>query len=186
MARERFFARKTCTQEVDSVSASRFLAKNHLLGRVNAGIHYGLMYQGDLVALMSFDPISDDEWSLVRYCVKQEASVVGGASKLFAHFVSEHHPQQVISYSDRAKTTGKMYERLGFAMSHVTDPEYVNFHPNSGKVYRRYQTMRSALLAKHPDKLSPEMTEREMCDVLGYTRVYGCGKKVWVWRKPAL
>lgn len=183
-AGQRIYARKTAIITVDNAEAGDFLNENHLIGRVNAHLHYGLMHQGHLVALMSFDPAADQEWILSRYCVKKDVSVVGGASRLFTHFVREHSPDIVTSYSDRAKTTGEMYERLGFRVSHVTDPEYINFHPNSGKVYRRYQTMRSALLVKHPDKLSPEMTEREMCDVLGYTRVYGCGKKVWVWERP--
>ena len=185
-AGQRVFARQTTIVPVDNIEAGSFLAKNHLIGRVNAHTHHGLLHDDDLVAVMSFDPAPADGWVLTRYCVKQNVSLVGGASKLFSHFVREHNPHVVTSYSDRAKTTGGMYERLGFDMTHVTDPEYVNFHSNSGKVHRRYQTMRGALLAKHPDKLSPEMTEREMCDALGYTRIYGCGKKVWVWRAPTV
>ena len=181
---QKVYARKTTVTPVSNAEAGVFLSEHHLIGRVNAHTHYGLIREdGELVAVMSFDPdpSAEDEWILSRYCVKRDTSVVGGASKLFKHFVHHHAPRAVTSYSDRAKTVGTMYSGLGFKVSHETDPEYVNLHLNSGKVYRRYQTMRSVLLKKHPERLDSSMTEREMCDELGYVRIYGCGKKVWVW-----
>lgn len=175
----RIYARKCVVAPIASSVAQAFLDENHLIGRVAATHHYGLLHGEDLVALMSFD----HNHELVRYCVLKDTSVVGGASRLFSHYVREHSPQQIVSYSDQAKTTGKMYERLGFTFSHVTDPEYVNYHPNTGEVRRRYQTMRRVLLRDFPT-LDPSMTERQMCDVLGFTRIYGCGKKVWRWSRP--
>lgn len=182
----RVAARSTDFSQIDNAVAGSFLDDHHLMGRVNAYVHYGLHHDDELVAVMSFDPKGEEgEWLLSRYCVKRGVSVIGGASKLFARFVRAHDPERVVSYSDRAKTSGGMYETLGFSVMHTTDPEYVNFHPSSGKVYRRYQTMRKALLAKHPDELDDSMSERQMCDALGYTRIYGCGKKAWAWSKPA-
>lgn len=176
LARDRIYARKCVVVPVDSPVAQMFLDTNHLIGRVAATHHYGLLHKDDLVAIMSFD----HNHELVRYCVRQNTSVIGGAGKLFSHYVREHSPPQVVSYSDQAKTTGKMYERLGFTLSHVTDPEYVNYHPGTGEIRRRYQTMRRVLLRDFPE-LDASMTERQMCDALGFTRIYGCGKKVWRW-----
>ena len=41
-------------------------------------------------------------------------NVVGGAEKLFTHFIRTYNPTTVVSYCDKSKFTGKTYLNLGF------------------------------------------------------------------------
>lgn len=177
----RLQARKCYVDELDGSAAQIFYEQNHLIGRMPSQHHYGLFFGGDLVAAMSFS-LTEKGWELIRYCVRRNTSVAGGAGRLFSRFLKDHAPELVISYSDRAKTTGVMYEMLGFTHVRNTAPEYVNYHPNTKDVRRRYQTMKRVLARDFPSS-DLSMSEKQITEQLGYTRVYGCGNKVWVWRQ---
>lgn len=184
----RVYARKCTIELMSPAEAQRFLDENHMQGRASATYHYGLRCGPDLVAVMSFGPVRKQkqqsliEWELVRFCVAQNTSVIGGADKLFKHFVRTHSPNSIVSYSEVAKTRGNLYPKLGFKFVNQTRPEYVNYHPNTGEVRRRYKTMKHKLLSEFSDILDHTMTERQMCEKLGFVRIHGCGNKVWVWR----
>lgn len=59
---------------------------------------------------------------LLRLCTKLGYCVVGGASKLFTHFIKEHPEiQEIISYADCDISNGNIYDTLGFKYEHTTD-----------------------------------------------------------------
>lgn len=64
-------------------------------------------------------------YELVKFCNLLDTSVVGGASKLFKHFVNQYRPTQICSFSDRAHTSGKLYSLLGFHEVRRSEPGYV-------------------------------------------------------------
>jgi hypothetical protein len=121
------------------------------------------------------------EWELVRYAVKLNHSVPGGASKLFQHFIKSHSPSSVVSYSDIAKTKGNLYPQLGFSFVNQSLPEYVWW--KNKEALRRYQCMAFKLKKKYSDIPGVEsMSEAQIMQYLGYQRIWGCGNKVWIWR----
>ena len=105
----KIFARKCQIKTVDKPIAMRFLDDNHLQGKCGSIINYGLYYNNELVSLMTFGKQrknmgrKDDgnTYELIRFCNKLNTNVVGGASKLFKHFIKEFNPSSVISYADR-------------------------------------------------------------------------------------
>lgn len=164
----KIYARKCVIKEVPIPEKSAFLDKNHLQGDDHSSIRLGLYYQDELVSLMTFGKPRFNKrctWELLRFCSAANTSVVGGASKLFSRFVSEHRGS-IVSYSNIAKTKGGLYESLGFGLDHISKPNYV-WCNSSGNVLSRYQCQ----MKNEVDT----MTKR------GYWRVYGCGNKVWIY-----
>jgi hypothetical protein len=119
-----------------------------------------------------FDKTCDYE--LLRFCNKKNVSAVGGASKLFKHFIKEYEPKSVLSYSHIDKGRGSLYEKLGFKFERITDPGYVWCKGND--VLSRYQCQKHKLLAQGFKGNS----EKEIMEVRGYFRVFDCGNKVWI------
>jgi hypothetical protein len=126
----KIYARKCEIREVSSKNSKLFLDNNHLQGNAPASIRYGLYYNDELVALMTFGKSRFNktiEWELIRYCNSLNTSVVGGASRLFKHFL-RNHDGSIISYADRRHSQGGLYENLGFVFSHDSDPNYFYFN----------------------------------------------------------
>lgn len=127
--------------------------ENHRQGAANSSFRLGLYYHGELVSLMTFGKMRNtigtsknedlsDCWELVRFCSKLNTSVVGGASKLFKHFVRTHEPTRIRSFSDRAHTRGTLYHKLGFTELRRCDPGYVWVDLYTDKAYNRYNTQK--------------------------------------------
>ena len=133
---------------------------------------------------------ADRARTLSRYATR--VSVVGGASRLFSAFVTEHKPESVKSFSDNRYFTGGMYEQLGFALEEVSAPDYQVYHPKTGllpktawqrrKIPARIRDLRSD---ETFDPATDPRSEREMTYLLGAQRMFDCGKKRWVWRHLA-
>ena len=118
------------------------------------------------------------EWELSRFCSKNNCNVIGGASKLFKHFVGNYNPTSIISYSNIAHTKGKIYETLGFNLDSISEPNYV-WCNNSHDILTRYQCQKHKLL-KQGFKGN---TEVEIMHNNGFYRIFDCGNKVWIWKK---
>lgn len=102
---------------------------------------------------------------------------MGGASKLFAYFVKLYSPSSIISYSNNAHTRGGLYEKLGFKLNGVSNPDYIWL--KSGKIVPRYQAQKHRLLEQGCQGGS----EADIMHGLGFYRIYDCGNKVWVYEK---
>lgn len=186
-ATHRVGARQCTISDVSTSEASQFLDDNHLQGRTGSSVRLGLFYGGELMALMTFIPprtqkqMAPVEWELVRYAVRRDHSVPGGASRLFKHFIAHHNPASIVSYSDKAKTTGNMYPILGFTLVNESAPGYVWWNGRAAK--KRYECMAYKLKAKYANLPGIEaMSEAQIMTALGYTKVPNKGNKVWVWR----
>lgn len=178
-------ARECDIRAVTPVDRKAFLSVNHIQGNDRCTVALGLYCDDELLAVMSFTRprfTTEHQWELSRFASKAGVSVPGGASRLFSRFVGQYQPGSIVSYSDAAKTRGGMYERLGFTLSHQSEPNYV--WTNFSEVRTRYQCqvhrLRTALAGVVED--IDIKSEVEIMRELGHTRIYDCGSKVWVWR----
>ena len=177
------YARKCELKILEAKEAQDFYTNNHVQGRCAAQIHVGLTYAGDVVASMSFKTNGVNnkyQYELCRFCSKAGVNVVGGASRLFKHFVKKYNPQSIISYSDIAKTTGNIYKTLGFVCAGVAHPQY-HWVKQADKVLTRYQCQIKQLIKRGWKTKDDGLTEEQVMHAQGYYRVYDCGKKRWVW-----
>lgn len=130
------FARNCRVERIDKATADEFLGRYHRLGSTGARYRYGLYVErstgtreaelpkGTLVAVALFSnarrwlkdgrKISSYEW--IRYACDDSIRVAGGMSKLLDAFVTEHQPDDVMSYADATfdPHSGAVYELLGF------------------------------------------------------------------------
>lgn len=179
------YARKCKIMEVPSDAARKFLDENHLQGYCQSTIRLGLYHDGELVSLMTFGKSrhfvgnGKHEWELLRFVNKMDTVVIGGASKLFSHFVKEHAPNNIVSYADKRWSIGNLYERLGFKKYNDSKPNY--FYIVGGKRVYRFNLRKSVLVEKFG--CPKEMTEREFCYRNGWYRIYDCGCLCYEWKK---
>ena len=182
---KRVYARKCVLKEVEPRECNRFLNENHLQGSCGSTIKLGLYKDGELVSVMTFGKsrhfIGNGciEYELLRFCNKKYVNVVGGASKLFSHFVKTYKPNEVVSYADRRWSTGNLYEKLGFNFMNFSRPNY--FYIIKDKRKNRFCFRKSVLKKKYgcPDNV----TEKDFCRQMGWPRIYDCGTLVYKWIK---
>ena len=177
------YARKCQIKEVDSKEAREFLNSNHTQGYAPSQIRLGLYNNNELVALMEFiaNGINKNyQYELSRFCSKAGYNVIGGASKLFKYFIKTYNPKSIISYSDIAKTTGNIYKVLGFKLDHITNPQY--HWVKSSITYTRYQCQLKELRKRGWLLPNEDKSENEVMRGQGFSKIYDCGKKVWVWK----
>ena len=190
---ETIYARNTKLQMVSDSEAAKFLNDNHRQGYANASVRLGLLYNNEMVSLMTFGRMRstigttvDDNrgWELVRFCSKQNTSVVGSASKLFKFFIDNYSPERIISFSDRAHTQGNLYSTLGFKDIRHSDPGYMWVDSRTDKAYHRVNAQKHNLkkfLAD--DTIDLSQTEKQLMESHGYLQVFDSGTITWEWRR---
>lgn len=182
-SRDKVYARSTKLITINSNEAKQFYNQYHIQGYTPSTWHYGLTYNNQLVALMSFaKPRSgigkarDNTVELTRFASCKR--VVGAASKLIAHFVKHHAEfETIVSYSNNEWSNGAMYKALGFELESDLLPSYFYFDPKTKKCYHRYNFAKHKLVKQGYDKNKSEaVIQKER----GFLRIWDCGKRTWV------
>lgn len=182
----RIEARNTDVCKISGSEAIDFENENHLQGYADASINMALKYDGNIVGIMTFKTPRFDtacQYELVRFCYKEHTTVVGGAERMFKHFLDEYNPTSIISYCDIGKFSGSTYTKLNFRVTEncLTEPGYVWVSGKDGTYLSRYQTMKSKLIEKGFG--SADQTEDEIMNGKGYLKVYNSGNMKFVWTK---
>lgn len=182
---KRIYARNCGIVKIINQSvANKFINENHLQGQARGSIlTLGLTYEGELVEAMSFGRSRYDKkhtYELLRLCSKQGTTVVGGASKLFKFATDRLDLDDIVSYCDRSKFNGVVYEKIGMKLIRETKPNIV-WSRNSDKItsnllrQRGYDQLFKTNYGKGTDN-----------DILmlvnGWVPVPDCGQKVFSYR----
>ena len=163
--RQRVYARRCSIETLGLQQTNDFLERNHLQGGVlTQTVAYGLMFDGTLVALVSFVRYRDG-YVLQRYSVRLGFTVLGAFSRLLCHFIRQHSPQKITTYCDKSVFTGDIYRRADFQHIRTNRPQF------------------TFLDVQHHRRLPKQILRRRGT---GYRRqqdpmprVYGCGLDVW-------
>jgi len=179
-------ARKTEIKLVNNKDAKEFQEENHMQGSAPAKVKIGLYYENILVSLMTFSKgrasiSAKSEWELIRFCSKQNLTVQGGASKLFSYFVKTYNPNNIKSFANRRWSNGNLYHKLGFELSHISEPNYFYFKENDRTLYSRNKFQKHKL--KKFVEYSEDKTEWEIMKDSGYRKIYDSGNLVFIWNK---
>lgn len=187
------YARQCEVRNVDPVTSRRFLNDNHRQGAVGGSVRLGLYHAGDLVAIMTFgkmrktiggceDTSATSRYELLRFCCKQNTSVVGGASKLFKHFLKTYEPTVIRSFSDKAHTTGNLYQVLGFKEVRRSDAGYVWVNLKDDRAYNRVNAQKANIQKfLHDDNIDMHKSEACIMQEHGYVQVFDSGTITWEW-----
>lgn len=175
------YARKCEIREVSINDKDNFLDQNHIQGSDKSRFKFGLYYENDLVAVMTFSKArftKHCEWELSRYATKGGYSVVGGFSKLLKH-MTNNHPGDIVSYADRTYSQGNVYLKNGFELIATNKPSYYYKHKNSEILINRMNLTKEKLLMKLN---KPNLTEEQLAFELGYSKLFDCGTLTFVYR----
>lgn len=166
------YARKTIYKIVSYDESKQFLNENHLQGNCISKYRYGLYYDNELVSLMTFGKSRfSDEFEMLRFCNKIGYNVIGGASKLFKHFLNDHKEiKEIISYADRRWSIGNLYDKLNFKFDKVSLPNYYYIFGNILK--NRLEFQKHKLIK---EGYSKDKTEHEIMLKREIYRIYDCG-----------
>ena len=162
-----------------------FLDKNHIQGRTGFTVGLGVYYNNELVGVMTFKKEKEGYWDLNRFATDISYQCVGIGGKLFKHFTRNYDYQEIKSFADRRWTTdpyNNLYTKLEFNFDSYVPPTYWYYNPKISRIERFHKFgFRKQHLHKQYD-LPLTMTEREMTETLGYTRIWDCGLIKYVYR----
>ena len=190
----RLYARDTYVCEVSHEASKQFLEENHRQGHMTASVRLGLRCKNtdELVSLMTFNPTRASIGSkkgfegveLSRFCSKQHHNVIGGASKLFKYFLEAHRYPNVVSFSDRAHTSGHLYEKLGFNKVSESEPGYVWVSLKDNSYYTRVACQKRNLRRLFNDPMIDidNQTERQIMEAHGFAQVFDSGVIRWEYK----
>lgn len=127
---KRIHGRKTIVKTITNNDLVSFLEVNHLHVPIKAKFKYGLFYEKQMFAVMSFSkprPLDRggeiyNSYELLRFCNKLNFTVVGGFSKLIHHFMHAVHPDDIMTYVDKDWSDGSSYEQVGFERLQTLEP----------------------------------------------------------------
>nr|DAF57425.1 MAG TPA: endonuclease-like protein [Myoviridae sp. ctqfO1] len=187
--KERVFARNCSVRLVDLQVAKMFIEKHHLQGWYRlCKINYGLYYNNELISLMSFGTprfakSGGNQYELHRYVVSDKYFIVGGAEKLLKHFINDHQPESIKSYSDNDFFSGDVYKKLGFSNCGVSE-NYYWFYNN--RELKRTSCQLHLLKELYGDLYAEAVTENAnnkedfIMGRLGAKKVYRAGNTKWI------
>ena len=178
------YARNCQIKEIPSKIYKNFCDKNHIQGHVKSKIKIGLLFNNELVSIMSFGGLrrslgsnkKDGSYEMLRFCNKINTRIIGGASKLFNFFLKNYNPKEVISYSDNRYFTGNLYKTLGFTQQKETKPNYF-YITDHIKRENRFKYRKDVLVKQGFD---PNKTENQIMLERGIPKIWDCGNKKWV------
>ena len=177
-------ARKLHIKDVSLSEASKFLNLYHLQGTCKGqNIIVGLYDDENLIQLMSFGKpryTSKYEYELLRLCTHPNYAVIGGSEKLFKHFCNIYVPNSIVSYCDRSKFSGYVYNKLNFSLDVWNEPSchwsYGSKHITDNLLRQRgYDQLFGTNYGKGTDNKSL-MIKRQ------WLPVYDCGQARYSWR----
>lgn len=183
--KRRLFARNLNIGSLDKKEADLFIDKYHLQGKCRGNVvNLGLFDGDDLIQVMTFGkPRYNKKYEneLLRLCTRSDCYVVGGAERLFTYFIRNFNPESIISYCDRSKFSGAVYERLGMELVSVAEPAKV-WSCGSDKItdnllrQRGFDQLFNANFGKGT-------SNEELMLQHGWLPVYDCGQHVYGWHR---
>lgn len=166
-------ARKCEVREIGGNEAALFLDAYHLLGAVPASF-LGCYYNNELLAVAAFRKhhVTNKEYTLARWCVKENVSIQGGLSKVMskAKGILKLEVDKIISWADLRVSEAKGYLKSGWVAEAHVKPDYFYFNPKNKEVVYKYRRRKSLMN-------TPEgMTETEHAKQDGLYKIWDCGK----------
>lgn len=182
------YARSLEIKEPSYEEIGLFLEKYHLQGSCyGQEIRLGLYKDDELIQVMTFGKPRYNktyEYELLRLCTKAGYSVVGGAERLFNHFLNTYNPNSIISYCDNSKFKGDVYKKLGMELKSYGKPSKHWFNPFTFRHITDNLLRQRGYSQLHNDKIHKKGESNELLMLeAGYLEIYDCGQSTFIWKK---
>jgi len=170
---ERIHARKCQIKEIDFITKKLFLDSYHLQNDKVSTVNLGAFFDDQLVSVMTFLKLDNDEWQLERYCCQTNYIIPGMFSKLLNFFKINFAWSKINTYADKRWSIGDVYLRNGFERINDTDPNYWYWGKGIKGRAHRLNFTRDKL--KDLPNYSESLTEFQIMALNKYSWVYDCG-----------
>lgn len=155
-----------------------FFNNYHIQGDGPGSITYGLTYNQDVVAMMTFI-VKSEEIILNRYATS--TNVRGGFSKLLAHFTKNHEWSTIISFADLRWSCGDVYIKERFVLSATLPPDY-QYVVGEERIHKF--NYRHKYLGNRLANYDPSISETQNTLNNGIFKIYNCGLQRWILTAP--
>ena len=182
------YARNLVIGEVSQDECKVFLDKYHLQNSCNGqNIRLGLYLGTELVEIMTFgEPRYNRnyQYELLRLCSKTEYNVIGGAERLYKHFLKTYKPNSIISYCDNSKFDGDVYKRLGMKLVDKGKPSKHWYNIVTDRHITDNLLRMRGYSQLHNDTEHKKGEDNELLMYMhGYLEVFDCGQSTYTWIK---
>ena len=128
----KIYARYCSIVEINNETAKDFLKKNHIQGYGKSSVCLSAIYEGKIIAVMTFKSFKNAEWELTRFASDYNYVCCGVGGKLFKCFVNRYNPDKVKSFADRRWTLSEdnLYTKMGFELDGILKPDYRYVYSN--------------------------------------------------------
>jgi len=177
---KRIHGRKCEIIEVSTNDKQLFMEENHLQGHDNAMFKYGLVHDGEIVAVMTFCKSRYNSlyaWELSRFAVKKYHHVNGAFSKLLKHF-RKNNQDSIISYADKSYSNGNVYATNGFNL--ISELHHDYFYTKNYRVRYHKRGFTKKNIKSKCEFFDANLTEWQNMQMNGFDKVWTCGTKTYV------
>lgn len=167
-------ARKLTCQKIDNGTAKSFCEQYHIQGAPAATSYsYGAYDKHNhLVAAITLGKQRRTEvLELQRYCT--DGKLYAGVFTKLMKLITTEHKEPIVSFADLRYSDGGIYRKSGFREDGIIRPDYR--YVKRLKTYHKSNFTKDKIAEKFGLDMS-QMTEREAMKLLGYSRIYDCGK----------
>lgn len=183
---EKVYARKCEVLEIDRENGTEFLNRCHLNGDRVASKYVGLLYNGELVSVMSFSKNrfehGEGKYELIRFASELGFSVIGGGSKLVNHFLkTTPECKELMTYSDIMLGGGASYLKMGFDEVGLVPCGY--YWTKGGCVKEARQKFQKHKLKGLLETFDESLSETENMWRNGYRKLYNAGYRKFVLKR---
>lgn len=150
-----------------------FLDKYHIQGKCKSTLKYGLEFNDELVAVISFIKRDDFTIELNRFATKYQ--ITGGFSKLLKNsllFLKDY--KEIITFADLCVSNGDLYYKTGFQNCGLIVPDYKYVYKN--KRYHKFNFRKNKIKSNPELEYIEGYTEKELMKHNKIYRIYDAGK----------
>lgn len=181
--KKKIYARDCVIKELNKEDTDTFLNKYHFQNTCkNQTIRIGLFSNNELVQVISFGKPrfnKNYQYELLRLCTKFDYIIIGGSEKLFKYFINKYKPESIISYCDRSKFKGDVYQSLGFTLINKGIPTK-HWYNLKTKKHLLDSSLRARgfdiLLGKEYGCFGKGTSNNELMLKHGFVEIYDCGQ----------
>lgn len=183
----RVFARKCEVVEMSGHESATFFDQSHLAGSTRAKIHFGLKYNGVIIAGLSLRKpvqknkdkhLTDGIIEIARYATLPHHHVSGGFGKLFKvakDWAKREGYKKILTYADLRVGEGKVYFNNNFFYKGRTaSVMYWYVKTNVGSNPEKYKELIfGKRYFRFKFRAQPGLTEKQVAEEAGVEKLYG-------------
>lgn len=164
-------------ENYDKEIITEFFDDNHIQGNIPFTHSFSLLYNNIIVASLTFSKPRYNrnfDYEVLRFAVKKNWSIQGAFSRLISKIKGS-----LISYASLNYSSGEVYKKTGFNLSHTSPPNYWYINPSFSKKESRIKYQKHKL-PKLLETFDHSLTEWENMKANGFDRIWDCGNLVFI------